>query len=41
MAAQSPARVAADIEDTRPVPEAVRPAGDRGASRAAGWRTCS
>ena len=31
MAAQSPARVAADIEGTRPVPEAVRPAGDRGA----------
>ena len=33
MAVQSPARVAGDLEDTRPVPEAVRPAGDRGASR--------
>jgi multiple sugar transport system permease protein len=33
MAVQSPARVAADIEDTRPVPDAVRPAGDRGAGR--------
>jgi multiple sugar transport system permease protein len=33
MAVQSPARVASDIENTRPAPEAVRPAGDRGASR--------
>jgi multiple sugar transport system permease protein len=34
MTVQSPARVVGDIEDTRPVPEAVRPAGDRGAR----WR---
>jgi len=33
MAVQSPARVAADLEDARPVPDAVRPAGDRGAHR--------
>jgi multiple sugar transport system permease protein len=34
MAAQSPARVAGEIDTTRPAPATVRPAGDRGAN----WR---